>query len=584
MYCKKCGKNNQNNAHFCAFCGEPLGQNVEDETSNLANMESEKGKSEKAKKSKIHILVALIFLFLIVTAVAFAVKYIVLKQQEKQYHIEIEEGNRYLEEYAYEEAEDKFLEAISVEPKQEEPYLKLAEVYNAQNQPDKVKNILNRGMKETGGSQVQEKYELYTYVEKVLIPEIGWCQDGKYTSKYDYATEESTIPRLQPVHSQKGVLTSLIRDFDADGNEELLVLVMNHIKQEDGEGKWDENAVYLQMYETIEGKVTLQDEYLALHPVMGAGEEEDSGIFIQTFEDRSYICGSLYAHTMVTASGELVSAFVVTYNGAQFEQQTGIELTVGSGEMFSAQDISDMSDYLESIGLSGEASQIRDSRLMRFVFSDSSEEMILRITGAGDGTADLASFWKTADLDELGAVIYYLHTSWDENIDAVVREENERVGSEGQSQIGITSDAYQELYGPLLEKTLVEYKDSGGESLIYYEFDIDKNGVKELLIQTGTCLEDYMYEIYTIEDGKDVYLGEISDFSSSFYVDENGGTENYIIQVVQHMGNEVVYKVFLQNGVLSREEISSREVPQGEDYSTFQYPLPYMSITDKSLL
>ena len=41
-----------------------------------------------------------------------------------------------------------------------------------------------------------------------------------------------------------------------------------------------------------------------------------------------------------------------------------------------------------------------------------------------------------------------------------------------------------------------------GKYLLYYVYDIDKNGVRELIVQTGTCEADYMYEIYTIQTVK----------------------------------------------------------------------------------
>lgn len=47
-----------------------------------------------------------------------------------------------------------------------------------------------------------------------------------------------------------------------------------------------------------------------------------------------------------------------------------------------------------------------------------------------------------------------------------------------------------------------------GISLALY--DIDQDGIRELLISHGTCLADWVNDIYTLEDGKDVsYIGNV---------------------------------------------------------------------------
>lgn len=166
--------------------------------------------------------------------------------------------------------------------------------------------------------------------------------------------------------------------------------------------------------------------------------------------------------------------------------------------------------------------------------------------------------------------------------------ENVKEQEENQEQPGENKQEqeqnilYSEIYGPLLDQTLGEYDYS--EYLIYMVYDIDKNGVLELLLQTGTSEADYVYEVYTIQDESSVYLGELPGGHSVFYADENGGTENYIIRCAAHMSGESVSYVYLENGVLSEEEILSREVPANDTYYSNPYPLEYAYITDKALL
>ena len=67
-----------------------------------------------------------------------------------------------------------------------------------------------------------------------------------------------------PVHSEKGILTSRIRDFDNDGKEELLVLSMNNEARVEEYTLTDQNEVILRMYEYRDGEVVLSDEMTAI--------------------------------------------------------------------------------------------------------------------------------------------------------------------------------------------------------------------------------------------------------------------------------------------------------------------------------
>ena len=115
--------------------------------------------------------------------------------------------------------------------------------------------------------------------------------------------------------------------------------------------------------------------------------------------------------------------------------------------------------------------------------------------------------------------------------------------------------------------------------------DINKDGVKELLLLNGTCEADYVYKIYTIGNGSARYIDEVNGSCVMFYEDENGGTEKYIISVQARMGCERVSKIWLKDGKVSTEEISYKEeVGIDEDYYSNPYPLDYADVTDKSLL
>lgn len=575
MYCSKCGKENKESARFCAFCGAPMGEEINRHPEHNAGQ-------KKASRTKKVFLISLSVLTILVAATIAMSVFILPKQREKRYQAELDDGNRYLEEMNYEKAEASYLAAIDVEPKQEEPYLKLAEIYNVQNEPEKATEILKQGVKATDGAAIREKYSLYTYVDDVLVPEMGRCEEGEYISKY---VRTSHYVAVEPVHSQKGVITSRIRDFDNDEKEELLVLVMKNDERVETLAELDRNVVYIRMYEAVKGEIILQDEFRALYPVMGAGDMEDSGIFFQTYEGKIYICGSTYTLNYVIADGSSYNSFVMFYNGSGFERLSGTEETLAGSEFsWDEQNANDMADYLDSIGLANEAQQIRGSWIRSFDFSDPSEEMILRITGDNDGTADFFEFHDTMDAETLGTVVFYLQTSWEDGKDEDISDGSEQGETETKNEIELTSEVYNNAYGPVLDRTIVEYGNDIGAHLLYYVYDIDKNGVKELLLQTGTCEADFMYEIYTIESESCKYLGEIPGSHTSFFADENGGTESYIIQMQAHMGYEGLYRISLQDGAPVSEEMSSRQVPADDEYYSNDYPLQYAYISDRSNL
>lgn len=147
----------------------------------------------------------------------------------------------------------------------------------------------------------------------------------------------------------------------------------------------------------------------------------------------------------------------------------------------------------------------------------------------------------------------------------------------------VTSDTYLAEYGPIIDAAYSKYYD-GIQVMNYYFYDIDKDGVKELLVQNGTCEADYTYQAYTIQNNKSKYLGEISGFHTVFYKDENGGKERYIIQVQGYMMGETISHIEINNGKIESKEVSNRQLGQDEEYYSNSYPVESAETTDKSLL
>lgn len=161
MYCPNCGNYNEENASFCGFCGKPL-RNITEIRTEAENEQQKADFSENGtgknlqdprnagtaapyqgkKKSRKIWLIPAAALVLIAAAAAAVFLWILPQQKVKQYNSLVAEGNRYLEEMDYEKAEDAFLEAIEIEPKEAEPYVKLADLYLDTGETEKARQII----------------------------------------------------------------------------------------------------------------------------------------------------------------------------------------------------------------------------------------------------------------------------------------------------------------------------------------------------------------------------------------------------------------------------------------------------------
>ena len=183
-----------------------------------------------------------------------------------------------------------------------------------------------------------------------------------------------------------------------------------------------------------------------------------------------------------------------------------------------------------------------------------------------------ASFSLEINFGESDHVItYWYWNNWPEGEDVAELEEQQQ----GNNDFGYTA------YSSVLEQVSQEYKDSLGEYLRYHVFDMDQDGVKELIVLEGTCEADNMWNIYTIKDGEPVYVGEFSGFHSSLYVDE----EQNLFNLMAQMGVENITQISLEDGEIVEKSILEKEYTSDED---FVYPsdteLPWAYITDHSLL
>lgn len=176
MKCSKCGKENSDSAKFCACCGTSL------------NVNFQKTKGRKG----------LIFFGIIIILVAVVIGYVFIyqkKYQEKQFKEMVDTGNRYLEEMEYEQAEDLYLQAISIDPKQKEPYLGLIDVYVAQEKYEFVVKTAEKAVEEVPDEirgefeEIIHEWESIVDYTWIVNPQIE-AEDINYICGKPYETDD----------------------------------------------------------------------------------------------------------------------------------------------------------------------------------------------------------------------------------------------------------------------------------------------------------------------------------------------------------------------------------------------------------
>lgn len=106
----------------------------------------------------------------------------------------------------------------------------------------------------------------------------------------------------------------------------------------------------------------------------------------------------------------------------------------------------------------------------------------------------------------------------------------------------------------------------------YTLYDIDKDGIPEMIIKYGTCEADYHGDIYT-NDGYAVTPVEtdLGMGHTGFYTDPD---ENGIIWVWAHMGGQYIQRVSIVDGKLESKELLDEYIEGEGDYTEVDSVVP----------
>ncbi len=116
------------------------------------------------------------------------------------------------------------------------------------------------------------------------------------------------------------------------------------------------------------------------------------------------------------------------------------------------------------------------------------------------------------------------------------------------------------------------------DSLEYYLFDIDSDGIDELIVQEGDTLAESACVVYTIRDGISEYLGAIEGSNSGEL--SYDGKQLYYNRMLQ--GFQMIYKVNKIGNEISSELMFENEVSDG--YSSYGTVLVGCPLGDDWLL
>lgn len=115
-----------------------------------------------------------------------------------------------------------------------------------------------------------------------------------------------------------------------------------------------------------------------------------------------------------------------------------------------------------------------------------------------------------------------------------------------------------DYYNSILQNTYAMY----GDGSQYALYDLDKDGIQEIIITAGTSEADWNNSVYTVSNQAAVMMGSFGT-TVSLYVAEDG---NGLYAVHGHMGNETIYQITKNGSQLGITTVSQREISETEDY------------------
>lgn len=162
----------------------------------------------------------------------------------------------------------------------------------------------------------------------------------------------------------------------------------------------------------------------------------------------------------------------------------------------------------------------------------------------------------------------------------VVKDDSEETQTESMNEDATQSGKKNIIYSMAYDYAFGGINDSI-EYGSYCLWDLDGNGVYELILGHGESSADYVNEIWTVSEESGLTgVGDIYG-EQSFYMAPDG---NGLYAVYGNMGYEVITRITMADGKLVEEVVSERELGPDEDYYSSEMVISSRDISDRSLL
>ena len=107
-------------------------------------------------------------------------------------------------------------------------------------------------------------------------------------------------------------------------------------------------------------------------------------------------------------------------------------------------------------------------------------------------------------------------------------------------------------------------------------YDIDEDGIRELIFSHGTCEADWINDVYTLENDTNVIsIGSIGSHVMLYTAPDGNG----IYSQFEHMGYEKIDRFTKNENVLNEENIATTDVGSGE-YTTFDREIKLIPVSE----
>lgn len=186
-----------------------------------------------------------------------------------------------------------------------------------------------------------------------------------YTKTEDGTWQRSSLD--DSLFQVAGNLDFVLRDFDGDGNEELLTYDM-----EKRDGDW---AVTASMYEQKDGQVQKADTKTLLEKAFSFCDSGDVRFFLK---DDKYICMDSGLSCFVIADGMQYAVKAYSYNGEKLVEMANEELQ-GSDFYEVGHSMTEYVDQLNTMGFSKTAAAVYDRDVLRVCAADSGITFLSKI-------------------------------------------------------------------------------------------------------------------------------------------------------------------------------------------------------------